>query len=159
MNEFTKDSMSQRKPIFSAISPKFTLGMAEVLAFGAEKYGRDNWKQCSKDQMHLYWDAFERHVNAYKRGEENDQETGMSHISHAACNLMFIQELDSMFIKDYSNVGGSTKSADSLISEFSEKSLCEICLKQSTCDYIHPDVSKCKDFILLHRGNTNADVQ
>jgi len=90
---FTKESLSVSKPMFAAITPKFLLGLANVLTFGATKYGRDNWKKCPANQLDLYWDALYRHINAHRAGEELDQETGLSHLSHAACNLMFIQEL------------------------------------------------------------------
>jgi hypothetical protein len=91
--EFTKESMSKIKPIPGAITPEFILGMANVLAFGANKYGRDNWAKCKKNQIYLYWDALYRHLEAYRSGIEFDEETGLSHLSHAACNLMFIQHL------------------------------------------------------------------
>jgi hypothetical protein len=106
-NEFTKESLSQCKPMFSAIEPKFTLGIAEVLAFGAEKYSRDNWKKCSQEQLYLYWDALERHLNAHKRGEENDSETCLSHLSHAACNLMFIQYFEDNKVNGRNKTGAN----------------------------------------------------
>jgi len=90
---FTKDSLSENKPISGAILPEFKLGIAKVLAFGASKYGRDNWRKCKTNQIHLYWDALHRHLDAYQSGELNDPETGLSHMSHAACNIMFIQAL------------------------------------------------------------------
>lgn len=93
-DEFTKDSLSQTKPIPGAISPSFTDQVSKVLAFGAAKYGRDNWSKCSKDQLFLYEDALLRHINAYRLGEQNDDETGLNHLAHAACNLMFLFELD-----------------------------------------------------------------
>ena len=32
------------KPMVSLMEPKFILGVSEILTFGAEKYGKDNWK-------------------------------------------------------------------------------------------------------------------
>lgn len=93
-DQFTKDSLSQNKPIPGAISPSFTDQMSKVLAFGAAKYGRDNWSKCSKEQMFLYEDALLRHITSYRLGEENDEETNLNHLAHAACNLMFIFELN-----------------------------------------------------------------
>ncbi len=91
---FTKESLSKTKPIPGAMSSELIMKTSEVLAFGAEKYGRDNWAKCSKEQMYLYWDALFRHLHSYRMGEECDQETGISHLAHANCNLMFIYELD-----------------------------------------------------------------
>lgn len=93
-NEFTKDSLSENKPIPGAISAEFTDQISKVLAFGAAKYGRDNWAQCSKEQLFLYEDALLRHINAYRMGEVNDKETNLNHLAHAACNLMFLFELN-----------------------------------------------------------------
>ena len=92
--DFTKNSLSENKPIPGAILPSFTDQMSKVLAFGAAEYGRDNWAQCPKEQLFLYEDALLRHINAYRMGEENDEETGLNHLAHAACNLMFLMELD-----------------------------------------------------------------
>lgn len=92
-NTFTKDSLSIDKPISGAISPTFKLGMAQVLAHGASKYGRDNWSKCKQNQMHLYWDALHRHLDTYQSGEMVDDETELNHLLHAACNIMFLYEL------------------------------------------------------------------
>jgi len=88
-----KEPLSVNKPMPSLVEPKFILNMAEVLAFGAAKYSRDNWKLCTKEYIHLYWDAHDRHCLAYRMGEKVDQETGYDHLAHAACNLMFIQHI------------------------------------------------------------------
>jgi len=90
-NEFVKESLSVNKPMPSLIEPEFLWKMAEVLAFGAAKYAKDNWKLCTKENIHLYWDAHDRHCLAYRMGEKVDPETGMCHLAHASCNLMFIQ--------------------------------------------------------------------
>ena len=94
---FIKESMSVNKPISGAILPEFKTEMAKVLAFGASKYGRDNWAKCNKDQLHLYWEALYRHIEAFQAGEDTDLETGLSHLSHAACNLMFLQHLTNKY--------------------------------------------------------------
>lgn len=90
---FTKDSLSLSKTQFSLITPEFKEEIAEILTFGAEKYGRENWRKCKTKDLHLYIDAFERHVNAWRKGEQVDQESGKHHLAHAACNLMFLFEL------------------------------------------------------------------
>ena len=35
-----------------------------------------------------------RHLWAYKEGEQNDPETGVTHLAHALCCIMFMTELD-----------------------------------------------------------------
>ena len=72
---------------FSLIPPEIKLYLAEILTFGAKKYAPDNWK---KIDVQRYYDAFERHMNAFQLGEENDEESGMHHLKHALTNMMFI---------------------------------------------------------------------
>ncbi|CAB4167992.1 hypothetical protein UFOVP1666_122 [uncultured Caudovirales phage] len=67
--------------------------VVKVLTFGAKKYEKDNWKYVP-DGKSRYFDAAQRHLWAYKEGELNDPETGISHIAHAICCLMFINDLD-----------------------------------------------------------------
>lgn len=82
------------KPLMGAVPPNALLAVAKVLTFGAEKYGRDNWRQVSSAETR-YLDAALRHLNAYQRGEAVDPESGESHLAHAVCSLMFMLELQS----------------------------------------------------------------
>lgn len=70
------------------IAPEMVLGMGRVLAFGAKKYAPGNWA------LGMDWsrpiDALERHWQAWKSGENKDPETGLSHLLHCACCLMFL---------------------------------------------------------------------
>lgn len=50
--------------------------------------GADQWKDGLSITACL--ESLLRHVFAFKEGEDLDQESGLSHISHAMCNLMFI---------------------------------------------------------------------
>ena len=63
--------------------------MVKVLTFGAKKYADDNWKKVP-DAENRYMSALLRHITAYQRGEATDQESGLSHIAHAQCCLLFI---------------------------------------------------------------------
>ena len=80
------------KPLMGAVPPNALLAVARVLTFGAEKYGRDNWRQVENAEMR-YLDAALRHINAYQRGEAVDPESGESHLAHAVCSLMFMLEM------------------------------------------------------------------
>ena len=81
------------KPLMGAVPPNALLAVARVLTFGAEKYGRDNWRQVVNAETR-YLDAALRHINAYQRGEAVDLESGESHLAHAVCSLMFMLELE-----------------------------------------------------------------
>ena len=71
----------------------------KVLTFGAQKYERDNWKKVP-DSKRRYFDALERHIWAWKKGEIKDQESGIHHLAHAMCCLMFLYEHDIMYSKE-----------------------------------------------------------
>lgn len=76
----------------SLLEPDFVLGVAEVATFGANKYAKDNWKLC--EDLDRYKDATLRHILAYLKGEKIDEESGLSHLHHAGCNLMFLDYFD-----------------------------------------------------------------
>ena len=73
----------------------------KVLTFGAQKYERGNWQRVP-DAKRRYFDAMERHIWAWKKGEKLDPETGINHLAHAMCCLMFLYEHD---IIDFFNNG------------------------------------------------------
>ncbi len=62
--------------------------VVKVLAFGAAKYAPRNW------EAGLAWSrcyaAALRHLTAWWEGECADPETGMSHLWHAGCCVMFL---------------------------------------------------------------------
>lgn len=67
------------------------LAVAEVLAFGAAKYTEGGWKTVP-NAVQRYKDAYWRHVLLFRSGEVYDKESGLSHMAHALCNLMFLYE-------------------------------------------------------------------
>jgi len=64
------------------------LEIAKVLGFGALKYDAHNWRKG------LAWSrligATMRHLWAFARGEDNDPESGLSHLAHAGCCVLFL---------------------------------------------------------------------
>jgi hypothetical protein len=42
----------------------------------------------------------QRHLWAWKEGEQNDPESGKNHLAHALCCLMFLYEHDIMYSVD-----------------------------------------------------------
>ncbi len=67
--------------------------VVKVLEFGARKYARDNWQQV-EGGMQRYQAAAFRHMIAYNQGEKVDPETGLSHLAHAGCCLLFLLSLE-----------------------------------------------------------------
>lgn len=80
------------KLMISLIEPNYIKGTATVLTRGAKKYSINNWKEC--DDRRRYEDALLRHIYDYLAGTKLDKETGLSHLYHASCNLMFLDYLD-----------------------------------------------------------------
>lgn len=66
--------------------------VVKVLMLGAKKYSPDNWKKC--DDVKRYKDALMRHVISYVSGDEQDKESGLSHLAHAVCNCLFLMYFD-----------------------------------------------------------------
>lgn len=66
--------------------------IGKVLTFGAKKYADHNWRGGLTYSRCL--GATFRHLFAYLRGENKDPETGLSHISHALCELMFLSDFE-----------------------------------------------------------------
>lgn len=65
---------------------------AAVLAFGAEKYAEHNWRNGFAWSRPL--SAALRHITAFNAGEDRDPESGLSHLAHAACCIMFLLEFE-----------------------------------------------------------------
>ena len=67
--------------------------IAEVRGFGVMKYSDpENWRRV---EIERYRDALMRHLLAYLDDPDSvDEESGIQHWKHAACNLSFICELE-----------------------------------------------------------------
>ena len=64
------------------------LAILKVLEYGAEKYELDNWKKVRPTVR--YYDAALRHLMAWRQGEKLDEESGLPHLAHAACCIVFL---------------------------------------------------------------------
>ena len=67
--------------------------IVDVLTFGAKKYADNNWQhvQQPKDR---YFAAALRHIVAWREGESKDPESGLHHLAHASCCLIFLLWFD-----------------------------------------------------------------
>lgn len=70
------------------LSPIALEEIAKVMTYGAKKYGDHNW------HGGIAWSrvigALLRHVFAFIRREDTDPETGLSHMAHVGCCVMFL---------------------------------------------------------------------
>jgi hypothetical protein len=60
-----------------------------VLEYGAAKYSVDNWQRVEGARTR-YYDAALRHLMRWWAGETVDPESGLPHLAHAACCLLFL---------------------------------------------------------------------
>lgn len=92
MDKLSGKRQDDGKPRMALLSPIAMEEIAKVLTFGAEKYGDNNWRGGFK------WtrvaNCLLRHIFAWLRGEDKDKESGLSHLAHAGCNIMFLLEFE-----------------------------------------------------------------
>jgi len=80
--------------------------IAKVMTFGSMKYKPYNW--AAGLNYTRVFDSLMRHITSWYNGENNDGETGLPHLAHAGCCVMFLlsyelwgmKEFDDRFIKD-----------------------------------------------------------
>ena len=78
--------------------------VAKVLTFGAKKYAdNNNWQKVDGAESR-YAGALLRHLSKYFQGEKFDAESGLSHLSHAATNTLFLVWFEENKRKDENNV-------------------------------------------------------
>jgi hypothetical protein len=95
----------QNKAPMDLLPNEALMQISRVLDMGAKKYGRYNWRK-GMDWSRVI-SASMRHLTAFNDGEDIDPESGISHVAHAACNLMFLltyivehPELDNRYDKE-----------------------------------------------------------
>lgn len=78
------------KPTYELLPIDLLAETNKVLQHGAKKYGVNNWKKKEGFKYSRCYNALLRHMIAWWFGEDKDKETGLSHLSHAMCNLLFL---------------------------------------------------------------------
>lgn len=69
-----------------SLDPKALLAVAEVSGFGANKYARYNYLKGY--DWSLSFDALQRHLLAFWAGQDQDPESGLLHLAHAAWHCL-----------------------------------------------------------------------
>lgn len=77
--------------------PGFAAEIGRAFEYGARKYGKDNWQKGMSWSRCL--NSARRHILHFWRGEKNDRESGIHHLAHAICSLMFL------FVYERGNIG------------------------------------------------------
>lgn len=85
------------KPKLTLVPTQIIFDIAKVREYGNNKYpegGPDNWKSV---EIQRYRDAAFRHFIAYLNDPMGvDEESGIPHLSHLACNIAFLCEMEKL---------------------------------------------------------------
>lgn len=81
------------KPRLTLVPRKIIFEIAKIRGYGVEKYGDpENWRRV---EIERYRDAAFRHFMAYLDDPGGiDEESGLPHLSHLACNIAFLCEME-----------------------------------------------------------------
>jgi len=83
----------QGKPRTDLLPPRALLVVAMVLDYGAKKYAPGNWRKAKTRGRYVA--AALRHLFSWMTGETHDPESGLPHLGHAVCSLLFVLEMES----------------------------------------------------------------
>jgi hypothetical protein len=84
------------KPKPGLVIGGFANALSEVVkvgTYGASKYTEDGWMFVENADKR-YMDAMYRHLLEHHKGYEFDEESGLSHLAHAAWNLLAVLAFD-----------------------------------------------------------------
>jgi hypothetical protein len=68
------------------------IGISKVLMYGAKKYEKNNFRKGMV--WTIPYDCLMRHMFSWLDGQEVDEESGLSHLYHAAANIMMLIEYE-----------------------------------------------------------------
>jgi hypothetical protein len=76
----------------SLVPPEILTAVASIREYGCKKYNNpENWKGVPPQE---FWDAAIRHTKAaWEDWTATDEESGMPHIWHIACNISFLCQM------------------------------------------------------------------
>lgn len=86
-----KDDAAKRR--WSLLPFAAVARVVDVLEFGARKYAPDGWRSVPGARTR-YYDAAMRHLTEWWAGTERDEESGLHHLAHAACCVLFLLALE-----------------------------------------------------------------
>ena len=82
---------SKGKPMLYLVPPQMEEGAARALEFGLKKYAANNWRKGISHSELV--SAIKRHLNAWNEGEDNADDSGLSHLDHAAADLAMLMNM------------------------------------------------------------------
>lgn len=96
----------QGKPRVDLLPFDALLAVTEVMEAGLGKYDARNWERG------MHWSrpfaSMMRHMWAWFQGQDQDPETGLSHLAHAACCVLFLLAYHTRGMKEFDNRPGES---------------------------------------------------
>ncbi|MGD9713101.1 MAG: dATP/dGTP diphosphohydrolase domain-containing protein [Thermomicrobiales bacterium] len=116
--ENPKDRIGVTKPPLHLIPPAAEIAEAVVMGLGAAKYGAYNWRS-AKVKATIYVAAAKRHLTQWLDGQDDDPESGVSHLAHArAClGIQLDAEATGKLIDDRPPAGAAAELIERFTSE------------------------------------------
>lgn len=111
-----KEIAGSKKPSTWSVMPRWvTLAVGRVMSVGAAKYGAFNYRETNISAS-VYQDAMERHLQLWFDGEDDDPETGVSHLASviASCSLLMDAQMTGKLHDDRQKTGFVRKYLDQL---------------------------------------------
>ena len=82
----TGGKKGRKRAQLGALDPVSLYTLAEVAGMGADKYSAHNYLKGYA--WSLSYDALQRHLLKFQMGEDNDRESGLPHLAHAAWHCL-----------------------------------------------------------------------
>jgi hypothetical protein len=111
-----KEIAGAKKPAIWQVMPRWVILLAgRVMSVGAAKYGVFNYRDSNVSAM-TYVDAIERHMQLWQDGENDDPETGVSHLAHviAGCAILLDAQANGTLGDDRQKTGMARKTLNML---------------------------------------------
>lgn len=86
-----KDAVGVKKAPMSTVSSAVLAEVGVAMLEGALKYGRHNYRGVGV-RASVYYDATMRHMFSWWEGEDQDPDSGMSHITKAIASLVVLRD-------------------------------------------------------------------
>lgn len=86
-----KDAVGIKKVPASVVPRNVIADVALGMMEGARKYGRHNYRAIGV-RASVYFDATNRHLDAWWEGEDIDPDSGLSHITKAISSLVVLRD-------------------------------------------------------------------
>lgn len=120
-----KELAGAKKPATWSVMPRWvSLLVGRIMTVGAAKYGAFNYRE-SAIAASTYEDALERHLQLWFDGEDNDPETGESHLASviAGCTLLLDAQATGKLVDNRQKTGLARVVLDRLEKRLKEEAL------------------------------------